>query len=393
MKSFVVWTSANLVRRPDTYCFKEPPRSKEKWSRRWARAGTISSAFAGFGFALVAAAAPVPARAAYSVASPRFTVIPQHGNIHPGVHPATPLQTWSGTINYNGTNYSFTMVGTDPATTNVTTTITVYVIPIKMVYGKNNGNMTFDPNVDQANGTSITQNVLNSPLFNSIDWSWGPTDVGTTQYVDAYQRGNFWQDVTTNTSYHVVLAPSVLAEQTIDVTRSQGKVIANPSGPGVVGTMKIAEFDPQLQTFMSQFPQINPTVLVLFLTNDVYLMRNSCCIGGYHSADTNGQTYAYATYATSPGAFSQDISGLSHEIGEWYDDPAVTSNSPCGILENGDPLENLANRGDFPVVYNSVTWHPQALAFMEYFGEPANFSANNWLDNQQLLSTVCQNGP
>ena len=29
---------------------------------------------------------------------------------------------------------------------------------------------------------------------------------------------------------------------------------------------------------------------------------------------------------------------------------------------------------------------------MEYFGEPANFSANNWLDNQHLLSSVCQNG-
>lgn len=324
---------------------------------------------------------------------PMFTVLAPHGSIHPGVHYPAALQTWSGTITYNGTNYSFSMVGTNPATTNTTTTVTVYVIPIKMVYGARNGNHTFDPNVDTANGVSITQNLFNSPLFNNMSWSWGSTNVGTTQYVDAFQRGSFWGSVSTNTNYHVVLAPSTLTEQTISVSKSQGKVINNPFGSGIVGTMGISAFDSKLQTFMSSFTQINPGVLPLFVTDNIYLTSHGgCCIGGYHSADTNGQTYSYATYVTSAGAFSQDISAFSHELAEWYDDPATTSNSPCGILEVGDPLENLPNYGDFSVVFNGVTWHPQAEAFMEYFGEPANFSANNWLDNQNLLSGVCSNG-
>ncbi len=336
------------------------------------------------------------ARASDTAVSPMFKVLPSHGNIHPGVHfpAAGVLPTWNGSISYQGSNYSFSMVGTNPATSNGTTTLTIYVIPIKMVYGSLNGKMTFDPNVNTANGVSITQNVLNSPLFNTMDWKWGSTDVGTAQYEDAFQRGSFWGSVQTNSNYHVVFAtPVVLSEVTINVSRLQGRVMSNPFGAGKVGTMGINAFDSQLQTFMSHFAQINPGVLPLFVTDNIYLTQNaSCCIGGYHSADTNGQTYSYASYVTYTGSFSQDISALSHELGEWYDDPMTTSNSPCGILEVGDPLENLPNYGDFSVTANGVTWHPQALAFMQYFGSPANFSANSWLDNQHLLTGVCQNG-
>ena len=350
---------------------------------------------AALGSVFTLAMAPLAAHAGdTSVARALYKVLPQHGNVHPGVHHPASLQTWSGTISYGGSNYSFSMVGTNPATTNTTTTLTIYVIPIKMVYGSRNGNHTYDPNKDTANGKTIVQNVLNSPLFNSLDWKWGSTDMGSTQYEDAFQRGSFWGSVKTNTSYHVVFAtPTVLTEQSISVSRTQGRVITNPFGSGTVGTMDINAFDAKLQSFMTALSQINPSNLPLFLTDNIYLTsRGSCCIGGYHSADTNGQTYSYATYATSPGVFSQDISALSHELGEWYDDPMTTSNSPCGILETGDPLEGLANYGDFSVTFNGVTWHPQALAWMEYFGEPANFSANNWLDNQHLLSSVFQNG-
>jgi hypothetical protein len=343
------------------------------------------------------ALAPIAAGAADSVARPIFTVLPPHGDVHPGVHyrVGVPLPVWKGSISYGGNTYSFSMVGTDPSVTNATTTIAVYVIPIKMVYGVKNGHMTFDPNVDSANDVSITQNLLNSPLFNSMDWQWGATDVGTTQYVDGFQRGSFWNNVGTNTNYHVVFAtPVVLGEQTITVaTKAQGSVIANPFGPGNIGTMTITAFDARLQAFMRKFAQINPGVLPLFVTDNIYLtQRSGCCIGGYHSATRKGQTYSYATYVTSAGSFSQDISAFSHELAEWLDDPMVNNDSPCGILEVGDPLETLANYGDFPVTFNGVTWHPQALAFMEYFGSPANFSANNWLDNQNLLTGVCQNG-
>lgn len=352
--------------------------------------------FAALAALFALAAAPLAAHAAEDTAMPMFKVLPQHGDIHPHAqYPAgATLPTWNGTIRFSGTLYNFSMVGTNPATTNSTTTLKVYVIPIKMVYGAANGKMTFDPGKDTVNGVTVTQNLLNSPLFNARDWKWGKTNMGTTQYEDAFQRGSFWKDVSRNANYHVVFAaPVVLAEQTINVPSTQGGIISNPFGSGMIGTMDIDAFDMKLQTYMKKFSQINPGVLPLFVTDNIYLtQQGECCIGGYHSADTNSQTYAHASYVTSTGSFSQDISAFSHELGEWYDDPMTTSNSPCGVLEVADPLENLPNFGDFSVKFHGVTWHPQALAFMEYFGSPARFSVNNWFDNQNQLRNVCENG-
>lgn len=335
---------------------------------------------------------------AADTAVPRFVVLPPHGGT-PGAHHPTALATWNGSISYNNHTYNYTMVGTNPASSNSTTTITTYIIPIKMVYSKavyGSSHHTFNPTKNKQNGVSIVQNFLNSPLFNNLDWNWGGTDIGSTQYVDAFQRGSFWSEVSGNSSYHVVLAPTVLAQQTIKVTKAQGgSVIPNPfGGSGVVGEMNINQFDSQLQNFMTKFSQINPSNVVIFLTNNIYLTSGGCCIGGYHSANNNGQTYMTATYAYSKGAFvfSNDISAFSHEIGEWYDDPLITSNSPCGLLEVGDLLERKTNYGDFPVIYGGVTWHPQAMGWLEYFGAPANFSANNWLDNQHIETGVCQDG-
>ena len=352
--------------------------------------------------ALLATASILPmaahtASAAGPAATPMFVTLPVHGtgvqHNTPG-HAPTALTTWTGTFTYNKIKHTFIMAGTDPETKGASTTFTVYVIPVKMVYGTTNGNMTFDPNVDQANGVSITQNLLNSPLFNSLDWKWGSLDMGTTQYEDAFQRGSFWGYIKKkDPSYHVLLAPTVLSEVTIDVTSAEGSVQNNPFGSGKVGEMDINDFDGDLQGFIAGFSQVNATNLPLFLTDNIYLTSGGCCIGGYHSAEGNGQTYSYATYVTTTGAFSQDIDALSHELGEWIDDPKINNEGYCGgLLEVGDPIEGLANYGTFPVTFGGVTWHPQALTFLSYFGAKVAKSANKWLDDQHLLTSVCQHG-
>ncbi|MGD0191887.1 MAG: hypothetical protein ABSD74_14195 [Rhizomicrobium sp.] len=353
--------------------------------------------------ALLATASMLPlavqTASADPAAKPMYTVLPAHGSIHHYAHTPTALQTWNGTITYSGHTYNTTMVGTNPANTNTTTTVTIYLIPVKMkyskkIYGKADKE-TFDPEKDQWNGETVMNALLNSPLFTTMDWKWGSSDMGTTQYEDAFQRGSFWGEVGgTNTAYHVLFAtPTVLTEQTIKVTKAMGgNVINNPFGSGKVGEMNINDFDNFIQSTLSKFSQINPSNFPFFIVDNVYLTSGGCCIGGYHSADNNGQTYGMASFVTASGAFSQDIDAFSHEFGEWVDDPLITSESPCGLLEVGDPLEGLANYGTFPVNVNGITYHPQALAFLEYFGAPANFSANNWLDNQHLLSSVCQNG-
>jgi hypothetical protein len=268
-----------------------------------------------------------------------------------------------------------------------------------MVYGANNGNMTFDPNVHTvSNGNTVTANTLASPLFKTgVDFTAGGVDLGNTQYIDAYQRGNFWSSVQTNTNYHVLLgSPTVLAEQTITVNRRDGKVITNPFGRTKVGEMGINAFDAQLQSIMSKFAStITPGVLPIFLTYNIYLTQGGCCIGGYHSANgvqPAGQTYAYASYVDEKGSFSQDVSALSHEIGEWMDDPFTNNAVNCtdnNIMENGDPLENNANYGDYAYTLNGFTYNLQDLVFIGYFGAPRSTSVNSWLDLHNVQANVC----
>src|SRR4051812_21708555 len=173
------------------------------------------------------------AQTAIPAARPMFTTLPHNAPGHRApVRPASQLTQWNGSFtDLSGKHVAFTMAGTDPSTNNAPTTIPVVVVPIKMVYGSLNGNMTFDPNTHTvSNGKTVTNNALASPLFKmGIDFIQGGVDLGNTEYIDAYQRGNFWSSVHTNTNYHVLLgSPTVLAEQTISVNFTQGRVMTNP---------------------------------------------------------------------------------------------------------------------------------------------------------------------
>jgi hypothetical protein len=332
-------------------------------------------------------------------AKPMFKAGPNHMELAPST-PAVSLRQWNGSFkDLHGFTVKYTMVGTNPALTNVTSTIPVYIIPIKMVYGTKNGNRTFDPKTHVlSNGRTVINNILASPIFRrGVNFTQGGTNLGTTQYIDAFQRGNFWKYVHTHTAYHVLLGtPTVLATQTITVPASLGAVYTNPFGSGIVGTYDINAFDAKLQTYMRNFTQINPGVLPLFVTYDVFMTSfGGCCIGGYHNSNglqPSGQTYAHATYVDSPGSFSQDVSALSHEIGEWVDDPFVDNYVNCNdnsILEVGDPLENNANFGAYPYTLNGFKYNLQSLVFIGYFGAPRANSVHSWLGFQNDESQVC----
>ncbi len=134
--------------------------------------------------------------------------------------------------------------------------------------------------------------------------------------------------------------------------------------------------------------------LPIFITSNVYLTqlpKSSCCIGGYHSYNGT-QTYSYSTYIPTAGAFSQDVSALSHEIGEWIQDP-LTNNAGCGGLwEVGDPLEGNANYGAYPYALGGFTYHLQDLVLPPYFGASSSVSVNGWSTFQGTTLTTCQNG-
>jgi len=63
------------------------------------------------------------------------------------------LPTWSGSFIYQGTQYTYTMVGTNPAGGG-STTVPVYLIPVKVTIGS----VVYDPAV-------VLNSVLASPIF------------------------------------------------------------------------------------------------------------------------------------------------------------------------------------------------------------------------------------
>jgi hypothetical protein len=336
-------------------------------------------------------------------AKPMFAVLPHTVEATARIGAAgTPLPTFNGSFTYQNQTFNYNMVGAAPSQ-NSTTTINTIVIPVKIVITSTLGTKTtFDPSQVLPNGKTVTANTTASPIFDRMtDYIQGGVDLGKTQYIDAFQRGNFWNNGA-NANYHLLLGgPTVDAEQTLSPPSSQGKT-GRPFG-NKVAEVNINWLDNQLHTLLTKLA-IQPNTLPIFLLYDTYLTSGGCCIGGYHSSVTNFNgtvSYAEFTYIDYAGNFSQDVSALSHEVGEWADDPLVNNggnlvSSKCGsgaILEVGDPEEGFTNYGAFPYALGGFSYNLQDLVFLPYFGAPTTTSVNGWLSFQgnPFKLTVCSN--
>lgn len=320
---------------------------------------------------------------------------PEMANVN-AINAAGPnIPMWSSSFTVNGTTFPFTMIGTNPASGSATTTVPVVIIPIRYTFS-NGTSLSATGTVCGDTQTSV-QRVQNSPIFQSSPFSPGGTNVGTTQYVDAYQRANFWTAVSgTSPNYHVLLNPTVAALQTISVPRRSGTTVAGPCAR--IGEIDINFFDARAQTIIRNLG-IPATSLPLFVSYNSFLTSGgSCCILGYHSATAAGNTYAVAAYS-DPNIFSvpiQDIHALSHEIGEWMDDPFGTNPTPAwgnvgqvsgcqNNLENGDPVTGIA----FTATTGGFTYHPEDLVFLPWFArQTPSTSVNHWYTFLNTFATA-----
>src|SRR5882762_1893503 len=122
-----------------------------------------------------------------------YTVLPAKLRSDLAFAPLVALPTWNGSFTYQGTKYGYNMVGSAPST-NASTTIAAIIIPVKIVItGRRGAQTVYDPAHILTNGNSVTTNTVQSPIFDSTTtYVQGGVNVGTTQYIDAYQRANFW---------------------------------------------------------------------------------------------------------------------------------------------------------------------------------------------------------
>ena len=334
-----------------------------------------------------------------------------------------PMFSYTVTSSRDGNTYSGVMVGRSPFFHGARTTdIPAVIVPVKftMTDVSAGAASVFDPTAADAtcspHGTALTL-FQNSPILNPVDFTMpftGGVNVGSGEYVDDFQRANFWTDVqVTGNRFHTALSPiTTLAVQSLTVPTGFGKSYLSPGGCGSFGAIDGANYwDPssfgrvgagEAQTLIANLTtagEIGPTVLPIFLFYNVVIDTSGespCtggCAGGYHSAKGPPvQTYAVADW-DSTGIFKGvgNSATMSHEIAEWMDDPLGSNPTPSwghtgqdptscqANLEVGDPLSGTL----VPVVpLNGMNYDLQELAFFSWFygntslGVDGDFSDN-----------------
>jgi len=134
---------------------------------------------------------------------------------------------------------------------------------------------------------------------------------------------------------------------------------------------------------------------------------SQCCVLGFHNSTstTGGQTYGIAMYDNSKafGSQSRDISAMSHEVGEWQNDPSTVNPTPAwgnigqvqgcqNNLEVGDPLSGT----NFTDTVGGFTYHPQELAFFAWFyHQSPGAGVHGWYSDQgtfKIPAAACPPG-
>jgi hypothetical protein len=182
----------------------------------------------------------------------------------PGVKPLGGLTTFVLKWTYQSKSYNATFVGANPKT-GTSTTVPVYIIPMKLTYGS----MTTDPTAADYTGKSPVTNTVNSPIFGVLDYTQNGTDLGTTQYEDAFERDVLWGKVQKHTGYHVLLGtPTIEPVQAYTVPKADGGTTSFDNI--TVLTADINWFDTQIEGLLKTLA-IPANSLPIFLTTQTYL--------------------------------------------------------------------------------------------------------------------------
>jgi probable HAF family extracellular repeat protein len=294
----------------------------------------------------------------------------------------TTIPTWSDTFTYQGLDFTYRMVGTDPEKGSQTTVIPTVIVPLRFEFADGN---VFDASTDIVDGQTPVQGIVNSPLFQNYNFVFGGTSIGNTQFADAFQRANFWNSVSTRArDYHVLLSPTVTQVQTITLPDGKFFYYTDPDSGDVFPVVDAGFFESQ-RDLMFDALNISTGSLPIFVTGRALPQSFA-----YHftlprqgSIQTGLVTFYGFQNTHAEGVPLADIAGLSHELIEWLDDPfsnnytpgwdfVNSTNARCGSTVVNDTLET-ADTIEFDtasyVAFNtgSFTYHLADSAFIDFF--------------------------
>jgi len=315
-----------------------------------------------------------------------------------------------------GNIFPFVMVGNDPLVSG-TTTIPVNMTQVSLQLLNADGS-TF-ATVPYAPFSAIT---THSPNFENSVYD---SSAVQTQFGDAVQRAEFFS--TAKPNWHTKLKTPAIVDnvtltipKTVQVQLSDGTIItatAYFTGTAADGSTFVlmldllfnALFDNQVVNDINagNFPtdalnyELFPNTFLFSLNTSNPNTPGSCCVLGFHTYFLESGVTPQPRWVTifasyiSPGLFGagfQDVTGLSHETAESFNDPFLNNATPVwqfpgqpanstfcqGNLETGDPVEVTANP-TVPITLKvggkPFTFHPQTEALLQWFEMGATSNA------------------
>jgi hypothetical protein len=306
-----------------------------------------------------------------------------------------------------------------------TTTVNAPIVPVSLDLRNADGSPRFvkvvgpnvvtcanppDPSCHRLffDATPFIEPILESPVFSNANYTSSPVP---TQFADAVARAEYSK---AKPDWHTLLAPSVKTGRTMTLLRGTYQFSLNADGTCCFFVLlNVNSFENALFPSTSTFPPDSSTPigaaeasgdittkdLSTFFFPPAYLFiptpqGNLCCIGGFHTFDFEGgdarngnvPRLFVLNYSTWDQPIFQDrtvldVTGLSHEVSETYNDPLVVADgvhnltpwwlAPNGNCQNdlevGDVVEGLP-RQTFPITMpNGFTYHPQNEALLQWF--------------------------
>jgi hypothetical protein len=256
------------------------------------------------------------------------------------------IPRWQSVFQYGGQTWGSLMVGTDPAAGSATTTIPVTIVPLQIRFAR-------DDQVQAMAG--MAAELTGSALFQPT-----PFITGTTQYLDAFRRADFWAQVSTiSPDYHVLLgAPTITDTQTLTVPAAKGLTYVFAPANRRYGIADGPWFYEQLKQMVASL-RIDPRSLVVFLgynvdftwqgTPDSCFTTGCSSFAGVHGSfiqagpeqsqspqpPQSANSFIYASFEDFgdlvPAVFNTHFLTVSHELLEWLNDPVginVYPNAP-----------------------------------------------------------------
>lgn len=315
------------------------------------------------------------------------------------------VANFQGLFSSRGKNWPFTMMGAPPSGgTAVNVPAKIVAISLKL---QNADLVTFTT----VSVTGFKTPTLDSPNFQPANYSSG----SSIQFADAVQRAEFFH--TMKSTWHTSLKPTTIVQSlTMNVPRFT-TITLNGKKTQVRTYFTTKSSDGHTVVFLLDqfFFQKISTIAVneinagrfttsavnitLFPNTFLYSVNSTggmgaCCTLGFHTFFTdNGAptesrwVFVFASWI-SPGIFSggfRDVTVLSHEISEAFNDPFVNNLVPAwefpnepgtcqDDLEVGDPVEVLSN-AVFPVKIGATTFHPQTEALLQWFEQKTTSNA------------------